>query len=135
MSAVFISGSSSITELPAEATTRISRMVANGMVIMVGDAPGVDYAVQCYLKSAGYRKVIVYHIGREPRNCAWADEWMLYGIDSDGHTGREAYACKDRAMARDADYGYMIWDGHSKGTKANMKEMERLGKQYAVCSK
>lgn len=44
-----------------------------------------------------------------------------YGIDaSPSAKGFEFYAQKDKAMAKDADFGLMVWDGKSKGTLNNM---------------
>src|SRR3954469_16000963 len=38
------------------------------------------------------------------------------------------YAAKDREMAREADFGLMIWDGKSAGTTLNVLRLVRAGK-------
>jgi hypothetical protein len=35
-------------------------------------------------------------------------------------------------MAKDADYGLMIWDGKSKGTLANINEMKKQRKSFYI---
>lgn len=47
-------------------------------------------------------------------------------------TGRALYTQKDKKMAQDSDYGMMILDGKSKGTKANIAEMSKYGKHFYV---
>jgi hypothetical protein len=39
---------------------------------------------------------------------------------------------KDMAMAQDADCGLMIWDGKSQGTKFNIENMTKLGKEVFI---
>ena len=46
--------------------------------------------------------------------------------------GRELYTLKDKAMAKEADYGLMIWDGKSKGTLGNINKMENENKHFYV---
>lgn len=50
----------------------------------------------------------------------------------DGMTGFEFYRQKDIAMANDVDCALMIWDGKSRGTLCNIRDMERLGKEVRV---
>jgi hypothetical protein len=42
--------------------------------------------------------------------------------------GFQFYAAKDREMAREADFGLMIWDGKSPGTILNVLRLVRAGK-------
>jgi probable addiction module antidote protein len=42
--------------------------------------------------------------------------------------GFQFYAAKDREMAREADFGLMIWDGKSLGTVLNVLRLVRAGK-------
>jgi len=47
--------------------------------------------------------------------------WPVHYVDvPDGTTGFQFYAAKDREMAREADFGLMIWDGKSAGTILNV---------------
>src|SRR5262249_37357409 len=43
--------------------------------------------------------------------------------------GFDFYAVKDREMAREADFGLMIWDGKSFGTLLNILRLVRGGKK------
>jgi len=42
------------------------------------------------------------------------------------------YASKDEEMAKDADVGFMIWDGKSAGTLANAARLLRQDKKVVV---
>lgn len=42
------------------------------------------------------------------------------------------YSTKDLAMAKQADYGFMIWDTKSKGTLNNMINLLKENKSVAV---
>ena len=46
--------------------------------------------------------------------------------------GFEFYKQKDIAMANTADYGFMIWDGESKGTLNNMINLISRNKPVMV---
>jgi hypothetical protein len=47
-------------------------------------------------------------------------------------TGFSFYAEKDKAMANHADYGFMIWNGESKGTLNNIINLAKQSKPVAV---
>ena len=108
---VVISGSRSIRCLPDEAKQRIDTIVSLGAKVLVGDAPGVDCLVQEYLVSLGYDNVLVYHIHRQARNNV-GNFKTVGSFDS--------YEIRDASMCIIADYGLCIWDGKSKGSKANI---------------
>jgi hypothetical protein len=128
---VFISGSISISKLPGSAVKKIDAIIMKDFTILVGDAKGVDLQVQKYLFKKKYNNVIVYFAGTEIRNNV--GKWRLKAICNDeGKKGRELYALKDIAMAQDADYGLMIWDGTSLGTLNNIKEMKNRKKRFYV---
>lgn len=42
------------------------------------------------------------------------------------------YAAKDSAMAQEADCGFMLWDGKSKGTLNNIEVLVGMGKKTLV---
>jgi adenine-specific DNA-methyltransferase len=120
---VIISGSRSILTLPKEAKlcerasaiASIDKIIALGFEILVGDAPGVDAAVQRYLKSKGYSKVTVYFVGNKPRFNAGFPSVVIVG----------KYTDRDRYMCCRADYGLAIWDGISKGTAENIRRVPK----------
>lgn len=107
---IVISGSRSIQTLPDEAKSRIDNIVKSGAEILVGDAPGIDTQVQKYLKSIDYDRVTVYHAYDKPRN--------NQGFPTQG--GFSSYVARDEAMCDQANYGLVVWDGQSRGSKANI---------------
>ena len=74
--------------------------------------------------------MIIYHVNNFTRNNI--GNWQTVEVPSQSLTGRALYTLKDKKMALDADFGMMIWDGYSKGTKANILEMIKLGKHFYV---
>ena len=109
---VVISGSRSVKSLNSEAIARIDTIINLGAEIVVGDCYGVDTLVQRYLASKNYTNVTVYHIGSKPRNNCGA--FSTVRVESSRQVD------KDKAMCAIADYGLAIWDGESRGTKANI---------------
>jgi hypothetical protein len=129
---VFISGSISINNLPPIAIEKINSIIAKNYRILIGDAKGVDLLVQEYLLKKKYNNVIVYFTGNNIRNNAGNWEFNHITDYSCRKKGRDLYTIKDKAMANDADYGLMIWDGKSKGTLGNIKEMIKQYKHFYV---
>lgn len=129
---VFISGSISIGKLPLLAIEKINAIIAKNYRILVGDAKGVDLLVQEYLLMRKYNNIIVYFTGENIRNNAGNWETSKIIADNDNKKGRERYVIKDKAMAKDADCGLMIWDGKSKGTLGNIIEMKEQKKHFYV---
>ena len=127
---VFISGSISIKTLPQIAKDKLNKIMTQNLSIIIGDANGVDALVQRYLADVGYKNVLIYHVGNSVRNNI--GNWQTVSVPAQNLTGRALYTLKDKKMASDADFGMMIWDGQSKGTKANIEEMSKLGKHFYV---
>ncbi|MCI0660570.1 MAG: hypothetical protein L0220_05795 [Acidobacteria bacterium] len=115
---VFIGGSQSITKLPATVAARIDKIVEGDFTVLIGDARGVDACVQKYLAEKAYANALVFCTGICRNN---AGGWKTMVVIADaGETGFDFYALKDWEMAREADYGFMVWDGKSKGTLNNV---------------
>jgi hypothetical protein len=129
---VFISGSISISKLPGSAIKKIDNIISMNFTVLIGDAKGVDLQVQKYLSGKRYNNVIVYFVGTKIRNNISKWETKKINNDDDNKKGRELYTLKDIAMAKDADYGLMIWDGLSPGTLNNIKEMKNRNKRFYV---
>jgi len=129
---VFISGSISIRKLPLLALEKINSIIAKNYRILIGDAKGVDLLVQEYLLMKKYENIIVYFTGENIRNNAGNWESNKITADNDNKKGRERYVIKDKAMANDADFGLMIWDGKSRGTLGNIIEMKEQKKHFYV---
>ena len=121
MTTVLISGSLSIKykDLPRVVFESLDRIMAQGLEVIIGDARGVDSAIQWYLKSKNYTKVTVYYSIEgnriKPRN-----NW---GFETVGIVG--SYSDRDKAMCERADYGLAVWDGHSKGTAGNIARVPK----------
>jgi hypothetical protein len=129
---VFISGSISINRLSQPAEQMIDRVVDKHLTALIGDAKGADLCVQEYLHEKEYHNIIIYFIGKKIRNNV--GNWQTKEIydDSGVKRGRELYTLKDIAMAKDADYGLMIWDGKSPGTLNNIRLMKNQHKRFYV---
>ena len=127
---VFVSGSINIHILPQLAIEKLDSIMDKNFLVLIGDAPGVDSLVQQYLLSKNYRNVLVYYAGGTVRNNKGA--WNIVHVESNNLIGRAMYTLKDKKMAKDSDYGLMIWDGKSKGTKENINEMLSLNKKFYV---
>jgi len=124
---IFIGGSRHVWRLPAEIQHRLDNVINSGHRVIVGDANGADKAVQKYFHDASYDKVTVFCSGGSFRNNL--GHWQTRKVDAPKNLkGFQFYAAKDREMAREADFGLMIWDGKSPGTVLNVLRLVRAGK-------
>jgi hypothetical protein len=119
---VWIAGSGTIDKLPDSAIESIDRIIGANCVVLIGDSGGVEEQVQNYLSRKKYGRVIVYYAGEEIRNNA--GKWETRAISG--------AAAKDTAMANDADYGFVIWNGLSIGTLNVIKAMKTRNKGFHV---
>ncbi|MDJ0842203.1 MAG: hypothetical protein QNK37_37225 [Acidobacteriota bacterium] len=128
---VFLSGSRSIQELHPLVQQRLRNILAKNFRVVIGDADGVDTAFQNFFWEHRYPQVVVYCPGARCRNNVGG--WPQHHIDVPPHIrGRAFYTQRDKAMAAAADVGFVVWDGKSKGSQANIEEMKRLGKPSLV---
>ncbi|MBR1765338.1 MAG: hypothetical protein IJ746_08100 [Ruminococcus sp.] len=130
---IFIGGSRSVAALPSGVIDRLQNIISQNfdIIIVIGDADGADLSVQRYLQSVNYQAVTVYASNGKARNNAGG--WQVKSIPvSKDVSGYAFYAAKDKAMAADADYGFMIWDGRSRGTRENINNLTKLGKNTLV---
>lgn len=131
MTKIFIAGSRRLSRLNADVKRRIDTIVDKGFTILVGDANGVDKAVQRYLAERAFRNVIVHCMAGNCRNNVAG--WPIREIDAPpGARGFAYYSTKDMAMVNDASYGLMLWDGESKGTLNNVIKMVLQHKAVVV---
>jgi len=127
---VFIGGSQSIRKLSASVIARITNVIERDFTVLVGDASGADRCVQQYLAEKGYANVIVFCTGRCRNNVGG---WKTVVVSTTGgEKGFDYYALKDREMATEADYGFMVWDGRSKGTLNNVLNLLSENKRVLV---
>lgn len=128
---IFIAGAKSIMCLDDYVVSKLHSIREKGYDVIVGDCTGVDSLVQEFFKSVHYPNVTVYASQGKARNNLGL--WPVHAVPvPDGVKGFAFYRQKDIAMAHDADCGFMIWDGNSKGTKANIQTMTQLGKKVIV---
>ena len=129
---VFIAGSRRLSQLNKDVRRRIDNIVDKGLTVIVGDANGVDKAVQRYLSSRNYSNVVVFCMEDRCRNNI--GDWPTRTITAADPARRDFayYSTKDRAMAEEADYGLMLWDGRSRGTLTNIIHLVREGKPVVV---
>jgi probable addiction module antidote protein len=127
MTTIFIGGSRHVSRLPSEVKKRLDNVVACGYQVVVGDANGADKAVQKHLLDSHYDKVTVFCSGDAARNNL--GNWHVRRVDPPKSArGFQFYAAKDRQMAREADFGLMVWDGKSPGTVLNVLRLTQAGK-------
>lgn len=116
---VFIGGSRVITNLPSSIAARIDNIIDSNFTVLVGDASGADKCVQKYLAERKYENVLVFCAGNRCRNNV--GNWKTKTVSADANEkGFDFYALKDLQMAREANYGLMIWDAKSRGTLNNI---------------
>jgi hypothetical protein len=128
---VFMGGSIGITKLPLSVASRIDNMIENHFTVLIGDAYGIDRCVQQYLAERHHKNVLVFHAGDICRNNIgnWSTK-AIWPIANE--RGFAFYALKDLQMAREADYGFMVWNGASKGTLNNIRNLLINGKKVLV---
>lgn len=131
MTKVFVSGSLRIKHLDKKVVDRLNNIVSKDMQVIVGDADGVDSSIQHYLKNKEVNAVIVYCSGESPRNNLGF--WTTKQIKTSYKAGsRDFFTAKDKQMAHDCDYGFMVWDTKSTGTLSNVIELLNNKKKSVV---
>ena len=104
--------------LPSEVRERIDEVIACKMTIVVGEVHGACRAYQDYLKSKGYRNVIVGHAIRLRYNAGnWKDKQY-------GKNLKE----RERRMIEECDKAITIWVNNSSVIDNNLEILKRLGK-------
>ena len=128
---IFIAGSRAISKLNKIVEDKLYGIYERKYTVLVGDANGVDKAVQKYFSELNYANVIVYASNGKARNNL--GNWQIKSIPvSENIKGFDFYAEKDKAMANSADYGFMVWDGKSKGTLNNIVNLLNKSKKTLV---
>ena len=131
MTTVFIAGSISISRLHERVQERIGKIASSDFNVVVGDADGADTSIQQCLHEARANHVTVYCTGESPRNNV--ADWPIHRVHSKAKEGSRAYfTAKDLEMARNSDYGLMIWDCKSTGTLSNVIELLKDKKKSLV---
>jgi hypothetical protein len=131
-SKVFIAGSRRLSRLDADVWRRIDNIIEKGLTVLIGDANGVDKAVQQYLVSRDYGNVTVFCMEGGCRNNVgnWGTRTIAAAVQSRHDFAH--FSTKDREMVREADYGLMLWDGRSRGTLTSIIDLVRKSKPAVV---
>jgi hypothetical protein len=131
MTRVFIGGSRRIASLNAPVRAKLDGIIQKKYTILVGDANGADKSVQKHLLDRHYDNVIVFCMANGCRNNL--GQWETRRIQASGSkNGFEFYSAKDMEMAKEADYGFMLWDAESKGTLQNIINLLKSEKKTLV---
>lgn len=131
MMKVFVAGSRKISRFNDAIRNRLTGMIESDLEVLVGDANGVDKATQKHFAECGYPRVTVYHSGTEARNnlANWPTEQVH---STSKKKDFSFYMAKDNEMSERADFGFMIWDGESKGTLNNILNLIERQKTVVV---
>lgn len=128
---VFIAGARKISRLDKNILRKLQNMLNSGIDILVGDANGVDKAIQQYFFDNSYNNVYIYATNGITRNNL--GNWQVVNVETkQQRKDFSFYTVKDKKMANDCDYGFMIWNGESKGTLNNMVNLTKLDKKVVV---
>lgn len=131
MTKVFVGGSRKITRLNKNIKSRIDNVIQKGYTVLIGDANGADKSVQKYLFDKGYKNVRIFCMGNECRNNI--GKWETKQIaETRNRKDYYYYSIKDLEMVKETDYGFMIWDGKSKGTLNNIINLLKESKKVLV---
>ena len=131
MNKVFVGGSRRISRLNVELRKRLEQIVEKQLAVLIGDANGSDKAVQDFFRERQYPNVVVFCTGGRCRNNL--GQWPVRVISAPHHTHDfEYFTAKDAAMAREADFGLMLWDGTSTGTLVNVARLVAFHRPVVV---
>ncbi len=131
MTTVFVSGSRKISRLNKEIRDRLQNVVDKRFAVIIGDANGADKALQKHFSEIQYKNVIVFCSGNSCRNNL--GNWNIKRVFVEPKLkGREFYTQKDKEMAAEADYGFVLWDGKSPGSINNIMELLKNNKKSLV---
>jgi hypothetical protein len=131
MTCVFVAGSRAVPRLNSQVRERLDNIIKQSLTVLVGDANGVDKAVQRYLAECGHREVVVYCM-EVCRNNVGQWPMRVHSADTGSRHDRHYYGIKDLAMAKDAKCGFMLWDGESKGTLTNVVSLLNAHKKVLL---
>ncbi len=130
MKTVFIGGSRAVSKINATIRERLTNIISREIAVIVGDANGADKAVQRFFADHSYINVTVYCMN-SPRNNLGAWPVRTFVANS-SRRDFHYYAVKDRAMAEEANCGFMLWDGVSRGTLSNINNLLSNNKTVLV---
>ena len=119
-----------ISDIDDNIRKRLDEFMRRNHEIIIGDCWGIDTTVQEYLWKNNYDKVTIYSSGNKVRNNI--GNFKERNIPAGNTKGFEFYRQKDIAMTNDADCGFVVWDGKSKGTLNNIIDLIEFKKSVDV---
>ena len=129
---IFLGGSKIINRLEDEIKEDLIDFMNCGHYIIIGDCMGADFQMQKLLAENGYPNITIYYSGDRPRfNLG---NWKTKHVSSNKYlSDYERQKLKDNQMAIDSDFGYMLLQGQTKGTMANVhKLLEQIKPCYVM---
>ncbi len=131
MKKVVFGGSRTLGKLNKAIRQHADNLMAKMCLVLVGDANGADRAMQEYLAKKTYPHVLVFCAGNTCRNNI--GRWKTRFVPSNrAHRDFRHYVIRDTEMIKEADYGFMVWDGKSKGTLNNIVSLVQIDKPVLV---
>jgi hypothetical protein len=128
---IFIAGPRAIKTIDKKVDEGLKKIIKRKFTVLVGDANGMDKAIQQFFYEHHYQDVFVYASQGKARNNV--GNWPIQSVEvSDKVKGFDFYAAKDKSMAENADYGFMIWNGKSKGTLNNIINLTKQNKKVLL---
>ena len=128
---IFIAGPRAITKLDNNIIEKLNYIINKNYNILIGDAKGIDSNIQQFLADNYYEKVCIYASNGLARNNY--GDWKIENVKVDSNIKNfDFYVAKDLEMAKNADYGFMIWNGKSKGTFNNMINLLNQNKEVLL---
>ena len=128
---IFLGGSQTVNVLTVEVKNKLVDFMNLGHKFVIGDCKGADLEMQKFLAENGYKNVVVYYSGDRARiNIGGWEEKKVGANKFD--KGYELYKRKDKQMAADADEGFMVLKGSTRGTVANIERLIALNKECVV---
>ena len=126
---IFLGGSKIVNELSVKITNRLVDYMNLGYDFLIGDCTGADFLMQKFLAENGNKNVTVYYSGERVRiNLGGWQEKRIFANRYD--KGYKLFKRKDEQMSADCDKAFMILQGETRGTMANI---ERTCKMQKVC--
>ena len=110
---------------------KLNYIINKNYNILIGDAKGIDSKVQQFLVDNKYKNVCVYASNGLARNNYGG--WKIENVKVNSNIKNfEFYVAKDLEMVKKADYGFMIWNGKSKGTFNNIIHLLEQNKEVLL---
>ena len=131
MKKVFFGGSRRLGKLNKAIKERADNIISTGYLVLIGDANGADRAMQKYLAEKSYKHVLIFCAGNICRNNIGRWETKFVPVNR-AQKDFQYYSIRDKKISDEADYGFMVWDGKSKGTLNNIMNLLERNKPALV---